>query len=293
MAEVARALEPLAVAPAPPDKTVDFDPASKPNTAGMTVLLVEPSRTQAVIIRNYLQELGFQDITTTSSGQKALEMARNAPPRVVISAMHLADMTGVQLARRMRAEAPLASAGFVLITSQGDLQEANLLSQEEHTVRLPKPFDRDRLAEALAVVSGGPRQELESRLQTANAGTPTRLRVLVVDDSAAARSHIRGVLAGLGLCHIVEATDGAQAVTLLEKEAFDLVVTDYNMPRLDGRGLIEFIRHRSPVPSVPVIVVTTETDPARLEAVRQLGVSAICDKSFKPEVVRAVLEWLR
>src|SRR5262249_52296708 len=112
------------------------------------------------------------------------------------------------------------------------------------------------------------------------------------DDSAAARSHIRGALAGLGLRHIVEAADGAEAAALVEKEAFDLVVTDYHMPRLDGRGLIDFIRHRSPIPSVPVIVATTETDPAKLEALRQLGVSAICGKSLPPEVVRGAIERL-
>ena len=88
---------------------------------------------------------------------------------------------------------------------------------------------------------------------------------------------------------IIEAADGAEALTVLGREALDLVVTDYNMPYLDGRGLIDFIRHRSAVPSVPIIVVTTETDPNKLEAVRRLGVTAICDKSFKPEVVRGVL----
>jgi two-component system chemotaxis response regulator CheY len=92
--------------------------------------------------------------------------------------------------------------------------------------------------------------------------------------------------------HVVQAADGAEARTLLEKETFDLVVTDYNMPRLDGRGLIDFIRRRSSTPSVPVIVVTTETDPAKLAAVRQLGVATICDKSFPPEVVRGLLEKL-
>jgi two-component system chemotaxis response regulator CheY len=117
--------------------------------------------------------------------------------------------------------------------------------------------------------------------------------VLVVDDSAAARSHVRSVLAGLGVRDVVETADGAQAVELLKKESFDLVVTDYHMPGLDGRGLLEFIRRRSSCPSVPVIVVTTETDPARLAALRHLGVSAICDKTFKPEVVRGVIEPLR
>jgi serine/threonine protein kinase len=271
------------------NQTVDFRPARTRGTAGMTVLLVEPSRSQAVIIRGYLQNLGFQNIPTTPSGQKALELARNTPPQVIISAMHLADMTGVQLAQKMRAEEPLSSAGFILITSQADTQEANLLSQTSNVIRLHKPFDLDGLTQALAAATGSPPLGSESPLQPAEAGTLTRLRVLVVDDSAPARSHIRSVLAGLGLHQITEAADGAEALTVLGRESFDLVVTDYNMPYLDGRALIDFIRHRSAVPSVPIIVVTTETDPDKLEAVRRLGVAAICDKSFKPELVRAAI----
>jgi serine/threonine protein kinase len=267
------------------DETVVPLPSRPDHTGGMTVLLVEPSRSQAVIIRGYLQKLGFQNVPTTPSGQKALEIARDDPPRVVLSAMHLADMTGVQLVQKMRGEELLSTTGFVLITSQGETQEANALSQAGGVVRLHKPFDLCQLAEALAAATGSaPRQ--------APRAAPGHLRVLVVDDSAAARSHIRSVLAGLGLHNITEAADGAEAVTLLGKGPFDLVVTDYNMPRLDGQGLIDFIRHRSSLPSVPVIVVTTETDPAKLAAVRRLGVSAICDKSFRPEVVRGVLERL-
>jgi two-component system chemotaxis response regulator CheY len=253
-------------------------PAPVPTIRGSTILLVEPSRSQAVIIRGYLQKLGYQDIPTVPSGEKALESARNAPPAVVISAMHLADMTGMQLAQKMRAENPGSSPGFVLITSQTDAQEANLSGLAVNTVRLHKPFDETQLATALAA---------------AGVGAPLRRRVLVVDDSAAARVHIRSVLAGLELHHIVEAGDGAEAVAILEKDAFDLVVTDYNMPRLDGRGLLEFIRQRSSNPAVPVIVVTTETNPDKLAALRQLGVSAICDKSFPPEAVRAVVDKLR
>src|SRR5262249_41477407 len=155
------------------------------------------------------------------------------------------------------------------------------------------------LAGALAAATGGPQRPSRPATPLVGqafqpdgpAGKPD-LRVLVVDDSAAARSHIRGVLAGLGLRNVTEAADGAEALTVLGREAFDLVVTDYHMPYLDGRGLIDFIRHRSPVPSVPIIVVTTETDPDKLEAVRRLGVAAICDKSFKPEVVRGVLQKL-
>jgi CheY-like chemotaxis protein len=272
---------------APPgNQTADLGPAPSRGAAGMTVLLVEPSRSQAVIIRGYLQQLGSGDVPSVPSGQKALEAARLAPPRVVISALHLPDMTGVQLAQRVRAESGLSATGFVLITSAGDEPEANLPGEAGSAVRLRKPFNPDQLARALTAATGNPPRQTPR-------SPPGELRVLVVDDSGAARSHICAVLAGMGLCHVAEAADGAQAVALLGKQPFDLVVTDYNMPRLDGRGLIDYICRDSPIPTVPVIVVTTETDPAKLEAVRQLGVSAIVDKRFRPDVVRGVLERLR
>jgi serine/threonine protein kinase len=272
-------------------QTVDLAPEKTDVDHSMlSVLLVEPSRTQAVVIRKYLQELGYTNINTAPSGQKAMELASTAPPRLVISAMHLADMTGVQLAHAMRAEPAIASVGFLLITSQSDAHQANLLSQVDHTVRLQKPFDVEQFRQAVATVTGGatgtkPRSAV--RTDVAN------LRVLLVDDSAAARSHVRSVLTGLGLKHITEALDGADAVTLLGKETFGLVVTDYNMPRLDGCGLLEYIRQRSNCRTVPVILVTTEKDPTKLDAVRKLGVSAICEKSFKPEIVKGILERLR
>jgi serine/threonine protein kinase/DNA-binding response OmpR family regulator len=285
--------------PEPVSQTVDLRPAATGSRGGPAVLLVEPSRSQAVIIRGFLQKLGFHDVPTAPSGQKALELARAAPPGVIVSAMHLADMTGVQLARQVRAEAPLAATGFVLITSQAEVQEADSPSQAGDLVRLPKPFDAEHLAQALAAArrkDEGGRLKDESERKPSDSSfslPPSSLkRVLVVDDSAAARSHVRRVLAGLGLSHITEAADGAEARALLEKGAFDLVVTDYHMPRLDGRGLLEFIRQRTQGQDVPVILVTTETDPALLAAMRQIGVSAICDKSFPAEAVRAALQTL-
>ncbi|HEY7159261.1 MAG TPA: protein kinase [Gemmataceae bacterium] len=261
------------------DQTVDLPPADNAGTARATVLLVEPSRTQQVIVRKYLQEIGFADVSAVASGEKAMEIARAAAPAVVISALHLADMTGVQLARKMWAEQGLSALGFVLITSQTDAEEAHLQGSGK-LVRLVKPFDAEKLAAALASVAG----------DRPNSAGP---RVLVVDDSAAARKHVRAVLAGLGLSAITEAGDGAAAVALLKDQTFDLVVTDYNMPELDGRELIEFIRRRSAIPTVPIVMTTTETDADKLASVRRLGVSAICDKAFRPEEVRAVVEKLR
>jgi serine/threonine protein kinase len=251
-----------------------------------TVLLVEPSRSQAVIIRNYLQGLGFSDITTAPSGQKALEAAVHAPPSVVLSAMHLHDMTGLELAHRLRADESLTGVGFVLISSGTDAQDVKSFSPTGDIIRLTKPFSAEQLAKSLAAAI----KSLSALPADAPSSAASGIRVLVVDDSASARSHIRRTLKAAGLDSIAEAKDGEQAVAFLKKENFDLVVTDYNMPHLDGLGVIDFIRRHSSTPSLPVILVTTETDPAKLEAVRQLGVSAICDKSFPIEVIRTILQ---
>ena len=257
-------------------------PAGVPGMLRLKVLLVEPSRTQAGIIRSYLQAHGVQDSVSVASGRAALETVRTTPPDVVVCAMHLSDMTGVQLAQRVRVESKSAP-GFVLISSEAESVEAGSLSKCGNAMLLQKPFTAEKLFEALTLVS--------EQSQAAKR-TRARLRVLIVDDSTPARVHIRRVLEGLGLAEFVEAADGAQAVAATATGSFDLIVTDYNMPFMDGRGLVGYLKQNPATATVPIIMVTTETDPANLEAVRQLGVAAVCEKSFPPEVVGNIIDQL-
>jgi CheY-like chemotaxis protein len=78
----------------------------------------------------------------------------------------------------------------------------------------------------------------------------------------------------------------------LARERFDLIVTDYNMPYLDGCGLAAYLKTDPSTATVPVIMVTTEEDPIKLAAVRKLGVAAVCDKNFRAEDVRGVIDSL-
>jgi two-component system chemotaxis response regulator CheY len=86
-----------------------------------------------------------------------------------------------------------------------------------------------------------------------------------------------------------EAADGAQAVAAVAREAFDMIVTDYNMPYLSGRDLIAYLKQNQATATVPIIMVTTEKDPVKLAVVRQMGV-AVCDKTFRPEEVRGIID---
>jgi serine/threonine protein kinase len=254
-------------------------PAEAP-PPGPSILLVEPSRTQAAIIRRYLKERGIENLAAATSGRDALETVRRERPGVVVSAMHLPDMTGVDLARQLRAEiAGEGAPGFVLISSEDEQSEAGNLTGYGSAVLLHKPFQPEELAEAIRMVTPAP----------SGLGS---FRVLIADDSSAARAHIKSVLRGFGMNRFLEASDGAQAVAAAARESFDLVVTDYNMPFMDGHSLVAYLKQNPSTASVPIIMVTTEDDPAKLEAVRQLGVTAVCDKRFRPEDVGAVLKTL-
>jgi CheY-like chemotaxis protein len=109
--------------------------------------------------------------------------------------------------------------------------------------------------------------ELAARRPASSAGLPPvpaqaapRLpSVLVVDDTAAARELERAVLAAGGY-EVRTARDGEEALELLRAERPDLVVTDYDMPRLDGLGLCRAIRATPALASLPVLMVTANED---------------------------------
>jgi serine/threonine protein kinase len=269
-------------APAPMAQTIEQIHPETREESLLKVMLVEPSRTQSAIIRKYLQDQGVQRITAAASGQEALRLLQSDPPDAIVSALHLPDMTGVQLAQLVRAESKEPGPGFVLISSEGASSEASGLSNCDKAVVLQKPFTPEQLVGALRLVTHAPSTATIER---------GNVRVLIVDDSVAARKHIQSVLTSLGLSQFVLAGDGAQAVAAVAGASFDLIVTDYNMPYMDGLGLVGYLRQNAATASVPIIMVTTEQDAGKLEAVRQMGV-AVCDKSFPPEVARTIIDQL-
>jgi len=97
------------------------------------------------------------------------------------------------------------------------------------------------------------------------------------------------VLQNLGIRHLVEAVDGSDAIRKLQTEMVDLVVTDYNMPEVNGAELASFIRHSEMHSHIPIMMVTSEAHEAHLKNIRQSGVDAMADKPFEPETVKQML----
>jgi len=118
----------------------------------------------------------------------------------------------------------------------------------------------------------------------------TQIRALVVDDSQALRKSIVQALARLGTVVCTEAVDGADALKKLASERFDLVLTDINMPLMDGLKLIAHIRQDPAKKALPIVVITTESAEADRKRALTLGASAYL---VKPVQAKTVLDTVK
>lgn len=250
------------------------------------ILLVEPSTAQSKIIIKQFGELGIKNYELVGSGSDALNELKKSDPDLIISSMYLPDMTGADLISSIREDEENQELVFMLISSETNFYRLEPIRQAGATAILPKPFTSSELKKALVTTV----DYLDiDQLQMENF-EPERLSVLVVDDSKFAREQIVRTLKMMGIEKLFQVSDGKEAIGVLEKKYFDLVVTDYNMPEVDGQELIEYIRNKSKQATVPILMVTTEGDSNKLAAFEQSGVSAICDKPFEPKTVKNMIE---
>jgi two-component system chemotaxis response regulator CheY len=240
---------------------------------------------QGKIIIAELGAVGVVDVRHLHSGAEALESLRKAPADLVISALYLPDMSGPDLITAMRGNSVLEKTGFILVSSETRPQALEPVRQSGVCAILPKPFSREQLHHALnnslELLAGD--EALNGQIEA------EALRVLLVDDSLSARRFMRRVLENLGISRFIEAENGREAASILMETQVDLVVTDYNMPEMDGEALVRHIRSKGWQQSVPILMVTSEHNAGRLAAVENAGVSGICDKPFEPDVVKSLL----
>jgi len=117
------------------------------------------------------------------------------------------------------------------------------------------------------------------------------LDVLIVDDSAAIRKILQRVLrqTDLNLGEIKEAGDGTEAVDILKDRAFGLILSDINMPQMDGLQLLARIREMEHLKGVPVIMITTEGGQGRVMEAVQLGATGYVRKPFTADQIKEKL----
>jgi two-component system chemotaxis response regulator CheY len=117
-------------------------------------------------------------------------------------------------------------------------------------------------------------------------------RVMIVDDSRSMRAFVRRVmdLSGFEVDSCLNAANGAEALALLNHQPVDIVLTDINMPEMNGEDFVRQMGEREEFRSIPVVVVSTDGTQNRIRRLLDLGAKGYVVKPFSPEALRAELE---
>ncbi len=119
------------------------------------------------------------------------------------------------------------------------------------------------------------------------------VRILLVEDSAAMRTYVRASLEGTPVLghdfELVEASSGFDALRLLPRAAYDLVITDINMPDINGLELVRFVRQSERHRETPLLIISTQTSERDRDRALALGANSFLAKPFTPEALRDVV----
>lgn len=117
-------------------------------------------------------------------------------------------------------------------------------------------------------------------------------RILLVDDSATVRRVLRKALdlMEVPVSGILEATNGQEALDILDREWVDIVFADINMPVMDGEQMILKMNESGLLKDIPVVVISSEGSKTRIGKLKELGVRGFVRKPFRPEMIRDVIE---
>ena len=117
-----------------------------------------------------------------------------------------------------------------------------------------------------------------------------KLRVLVVDDMSTSRGLLLQALDAFGIRQVEYAEDGMAALASMARRPVHLVISDYNMPKMDGLKLLQAIRSEPAIAKTGFLLVSGRGDPAVVEAGRQLRMNNFVTKPFEPAALKAAIE---
>ncbi|MBN2693068.1 chemotaxis response regulator CheY [bacterium] len=116
------------------------------------------------------------------------------------------------------------------------------------------------------------------------------MKILIVDDFSTMRRIEKNILKHLGFNEIDEAGDGAEALQKLKSKKYDFIISDWNMPNMEGIDLLRAVRSDPDLKEIPFLMVTAEAEKASVLTAIKEGVSNYIVKPFTEEVIKAKIE---
>jgi putative two-component system response regulator len=264
LASVLRALREAALAPATRQRQRE-------------ILFVDAGRTLLHVVRAALSPEGFR-VVAARDADMALVMCRDHAFELVLTSVQLPGRSGLELCRRLKEENTGRYLPVVILSSSDDplaMETAFNCGADDYLV---KSFTPGMLAEKMS-------QHLDV------AERKRHNKILVVDDSKLIRELLRHSFIKAGLC-VLTAENGRQALEVARGQHPDVVVTDIEMPEMDGYALCESLREEPELRHSLVVIMSGRNKRSDIKRCEQLGVSRFFCKPFDVEKMQLVVEQL-
>jgi len=267
---------------------------------GVSVLVVDDNRTNRRILEGMLKRWEMK-VTSVEGGAEALAqlcaaLESGKPYGLVLTDMHMPGMDGFALVERIRERPELSTATIMMLTSAGHRGDAARCQELGVSAYLLKPIRQSELREAVARVLGAKEQKgaipLITRYSLQDAREPSgSLRVLVAEDNLVNQRLVTRLLEKKGH-FVVVAGNGREALEALEKESFDLVLMDVQMPVMDGFEATAAIRKREGGKGirVPVVALTAHAMKGDRGKCLAGGMDGYLTKPIRPQQLDELLE---
>ncbi len=241
----------------------------------LSVLLTDDSELIHKHTRGLLAEAGYE-VREAYDGEEAWEMLQADPPDLLLTDVEMPRLGGYDLCRRVKDDERLREIPVVICSSLGeaaDLERGFDAGADDYLVKPVVP------------------EELVTRLHSllATRMASVRERVLVVDDSAAIRHLVADCLRRQGF-RVETAVDGADGLAKAQAEPPDLVLTDYDMPRMTGFELVHALRRTRETRDVPLVMLTARDTRRDQAQMRAAGLTSYLVKPFTTDKCIAIVE---
>ena len=270
-----------------------------PRLRNLRVLVVDDNATNRRILEEMLVQWGMRP-KAARGGQEALAeleraASRGRPYPLVLLDGNMPGMDGFSLAERIHRNRRLARAAIMMLTSSarpGDRARCLELGVASY---LTKPIKQSDLLDTImgVLASRGAPRARGPRVPVPRLEESRRLRVLVAEDNAVNQQVVVGMLENAG--HVVSVTaDGREAIAALEKQPFDVVLMDVQMPVMDGLEATAAIRARErPTGAhIPIVAVTAHTMKGDAERCLAAGMDACLPKPLRPRDLLSTIDRL-
>ena len=242
------------------------------------ILLVDDSRLIHASVGKIIDENGFK-LIHAMDGVEGLQKAVEYIPDLIISDLDMPNMNGYEMCQEIKQREVTQDIPVVILSARGaglDIDKGFDVGANDF---LTKPVDEAELISRINLTLGS---QGENSL---------REKILVVDDSALVRNMMKQGLSQQGF-EILTANDGQEGYDAAVEHEPDLIVTDFNMPKMDGRELTRALKSREALSDIPVLMLTAADSDTDQRKGKHAGVAAFLSKPFPPDKLVVIAEKL-